>query len=260
MSSLPPPYVSPTPPPEPAWREFARAPLVPIALAATLGLIADRYADISGFAALTVGLAALVAWVVGRSRPSAPMWLAIAAAGLAAAHHHNHLHSFESNDIGNIAPDVPTPVRVRGTLDEEPVRYRPPKPDPLVTEQKGETTSTVLAVSAIEARDGWVPVSGRVRLTVEGQLDGLHHGDVLELTGRLAKSSAASNAGERDFKAYLLDQRIRATLRVEKSGAGVTRLEEGWRGSFFGWLGVIRGWGARSLQESLPADESGLAA
>jgi len=245
---------------EPPWREFARAPLVPVALAATLGLIVDRYADVSSFAELTVGFAALVAWIVGRERPSAPMWLAVAAAGLAAAHHHNHLHSFDSIDIGNVAPDVPTPVRVRGTLDEEPVRYRPPKPNPLVTEAKGETTSTVLAVTAIEAREGWVPVSGRVRLTVEGQLDGLHHGDVLEVTGRLAKPAPAANPGERDFRAHLLDQRITATLRVEKSAAGVTRLEEGWRGSLFGWLGVIRGWGTRSLQQSLPSDESGLAA
>src|SRR5262249_33526710 len=40
----------------------------------------------------------------------------------------------------------------------------------------------------------------------------------------------------------------------------VTRLEEGWRASLFGWLGVVRGWGTRALQEALPADESGLAA
>ncbi len=260
MSSLPPPDDPRTSPPESSWREFARAPLVPIALAATLGLIVDRYAEVSSFAALTVGLAGLVAWLVGRSRPSAPVWLAIAAVGLAAAHHHNHLHSFESNDIGRFAPDAPTPVRVRGTLDEEPVRYRPPKPNPLVTEQKGETTSTVLMISAIEGRDGWVPVSGRVRMTVEGQLEGLHHGDVLEVTGRLSKPSVASNPGERDFRAYLLDQRITATLRVEKSSASVTRLDEGWRASLFGWLGVVRGWGTRSLQESLSPDESGLAA
>ncbi|MBA4190818.1 MAG: hypothetical protein C0467_22760 [Planctomycetaceae bacterium] len=258
-SSLPPPDDPRYRPPEPPWREFARAPLVPVALAATLGLIVDRYAGASSFAALSVGFAALVAWLVGRSRPSAPMWLAIAAAGLAAAHHHNHLHSFEPNDIGYMAPDVPTLVRIRGTLDEEPMRYRPPKPNPLVTEPKGETTATVLAVSAVETRDGWAPVSGRARLTVEGQLDGLHHGDVLEVSGRLSKPSSAANPGERDFRAHLLDQRITATVRVEMS-AGVTRLEEGWRGTLFGWLGVVRGWGTRSLQESLPPDESGLAA
>ena len=95
---------------------------------------------------------------------------------------------------------------------------------------------------------------------MEGRLAGLHCGDVVELTGRLSKPFTPSNPGERDYRSQLLDQRITATIRVEKSAAGVTRLEEGWRSWLFGWLGVVRGWGTRSLQESLPHDESGLAA
>jgi competence protein ComEC len=257
---VPPPDTDAPEPREPAWREFARAPLVPVALAATAGLIVDRYVGVSSFAALAVGLGALAAWLVGRDRPSAPLWLAVAAGGLAAAHHHDHRHNFEPNDIGITAPDAPTPARVRGALAEEPVRYRAAKPDPLVTEPKGETTSTVLAVTAVESRDGWVPASGRVRLTVEGELSGLHAGDALEVTGRLAKPQPAASPGERDGREHLLDQRITATLRVEKSAAGATRLGEGWRASLFGWVGVLRGTGTRWLQESLPPDESGLAA
>ena len=49
-------------------------------------------------------------------------------------------------------------------------------------------------------------------------------------------------------------------VRCDDSAATVTRLEEGWRSSPFGWLGVLRGWGTRAFRESLPADESGLAA
>ncbi|MFO0825086.1 MAG: ComEC/Rec2 family competence protein [Gemmataceae bacterium] len=259
-STVPPPDAEERKPSEPAWREFARAPLVPVALAATLGLIVDRYGDLSAFTELALGFAALVAWVISWKRPSAPLWLAVAAAGLAAAHHHHHRHSFETDDIGTFAPEVPTPARTRGILAEEPIRYRPPKPDPLVTEQKSETTSTVLAVTAWESRDGWVPASGRLRLTVEGQLDGFHHGDFLEVTGRLAKPSRPANPGERDFRSHLLDDRITATLRVERSATSVTRLQEGWRSSLFGWLGVVRGSGTRSLQESIAPEESGLAA
>ena len=43
------------------------------------------------------------------------------------------------------------------------------------------------------------------------------------------------------------------------SSYGVTRLDEGWRSSLFGWLAVVRGWGTRSLAESLPHDEAGQA-
>src|SRR5262245_53347241 len=139
-SPIPPPDDATAKPREAPWGEFARAPLVPVALAATLGLVADRYMEVSGFAALAVGLGGLLAWLVGRRRPSAPLWLAVAAAALASAHHHNHRHSFGADDIGRFATDEPTPVRVRGTLAEEPVHYSPPKPDPLVTEHRTETT------------------------------------------------------------------------------------------------------------------------
>jgi competence protein ComEC len=128
-----------------------------------------------------------------------------------------------------------------------------------VTEQRPQTTVAVLAVTAIETREGWAPASGCARLTVECELRGLHRGDLLELTGRLSKPRGAANPGELDFRSRLLDDRITAVVRVEKSAATVTRLEEGWRASLLGWLGVLRGWGTRSLQEALSPDESGLA-
>jgi competence protein ComEC len=259
-SPAPPPDDDPpAKPPEPAWRAFARAPLAPVAVAATLGLLADRYAGVSMFAGLAVGLGGLLAWLVGRPRPAAAGWLAVAAGGLAAAHHHAH-HQFGPDDVAAFAADAPTPARVRGTLTEEPVYSRSGKPNPLVTEPRPETSSTVLAVTAVETRDGWVNASGRARLTVEGRLDGLHAGDVVEVVGRLSRPPRAANPGERDYRAALLDQRVTAVLRVEGSAAGVARLDEGWRASVFGWVGVVRGWGTRTLREALPADESGLAA
>jgi competence protein ComEC len=209
-----------------------------------------------------VGIIGLVVWVIasGRGAESAVVWLWIAAAGLAATYHHSHLHSFPPNDIGTFATESMKPARVRGTLIDEPSRYTLPKYDPLVTEQKAGTTNTLVAVRAIDTSEGWKPASGRMRVTVEGRLDGLHGGDLVEISGRLWKPAPPSNPGERDYRAYLLDDRITAELRVKKSSDPVTRLEEGWRTSLFGWLGVMRGWGTRSLQASLPADESGLAA
>ncbi len=249
-------------PPEPVWREFARAPLVPVALAATVGLIADRYSNLPAVAGWMIGFVGLVVWLIARSRraASAGVWLWIAAGGLAAAHHNTHRQSFALDDIATFATDVPTPVRIRGTLAEEPVRSRAPKPNPFVTEQRTETTTTILAVTMIETRNGWVPASGRVRVTIEGRLHDLHASDLVEITGRLSKPQGPGNPGERDFRSFLLDDRITAVLRVEKSAATVTRLDEGWRTSLFGWLGVVRGWGTRAFRESLPPDESGLAA
>ena len=208
------------------------------------------------------GFAALAVWGIARFRNAAAagVWLWAAAGGIALAHHHQYRHSFGPNDIATFATDSPTPARLRGTLAEEPVITRAPRPNPLVFERRTEVTSAVLAVTGIETRAGWMTASGRARLTIEGSVRDLHANDRIEVVGRLSRPPAPGNPGERDYRSQLLDQRITAILRSEASAATVTRIEEGWRSSVLGWLGAARGWGTRAFRESLPADESGLAA
>jgi competence protein ComEC len=224
--------------------------------------VADRHGQVPETAGWIVALAGIIGWFVAQRRGSASavVWLWAAAAGIAAAHHHVYRHSFPADDIGTFARETMTPARVRGRLLDEPSRFTAPKHDPLDSEQKPGTTSTVIAISSIETRDGWTPASGRLRLTVEGQLEGLHGGDLVEIGGRLWKPGPPGNPGERDYRSFLLDDRITAEMRVKRSADTVTRLEEGWRSSLFGSLGVLRSHGTRSLQGALPADESGLAA
>jgi competence protein ComEC len=260
------PSPSPDPPPvrkpaDPAWKEFVRAPLVPVAIAATTGLVADRYGPVPLPVALFAAVVGLVGWFATRTRTpaAAAVWLWLVAAALAAAHHHVHRQFFAPDDVGFVAPTHPAPAKLRGTLDEEPAHYKR-KPDPLLTVQKPETTVTALAVTAIDTPDGWKPVSGRVRLTVEGDLTGLHQGDVVEAVGLLSRPHPPLNPGEFDYRGHLLDDRITAEMRSRRTADGVTRLEEGWRASVFGWLAVARGWGTRALRESLPPAEAGVAA
>ncbi len=247
-------------PPEAPWREYARAPLVPVALAASVGLVADRYIGVPLAVGLVAAVVALVGWVCTRqvAPQTALGWLLICTAALGAAHHHSHRHSFDSDDIGRFTKDVPTAIRVRGTLADEPDRFRPPPHDPLLTVQRDASSTGVLEVTAVDGVDGWQPASGRVRLSVEGHLNDVHCGDAVEVTGRLTRPDGPHNPGEWDYRGHLLDRRITADLRVKRSADPVVRLEEGWRASLFGWLAAIRGWGARALERALP-DESGLA-
>ncbi len=251
----------PAKPREAPWREFARSPLVPVALAASVGLLADRYIGVPLGVGLLVAAVALVGWFVTRiAAPRTALgWLLVCAAALAASHHHSHRNSFASDDIATFAKDTPVAVRVRGKLDDEPDRFRPPRYDPLLTVQREESSVGVLEVTAVDGADGWRPASGKVRLSVEGRLDDLHCGDAVEVSGRLSKPDGPHNPGERDYRAYLLDHQITADLRVKRSADSVVRIEEGWRASLFGWLAAVRGWGTRALSRSLPKDESGLA-
>jgi competence protein ComEC len=249
-------------PPEPVWREFARAPLAPVVVAVTCGLVADRYGSLPAGTGWAIGFFALVVWVVARLRSaaSAAVWLWVAAGGVALAYHHGHRHTFAPDDIAAFATDAPMPARLRGTLGEEPIVARAPRPNPLVVERRTESTSAVLEVTGIETRIGWSRASGKARLTIDGAVRDLHSGDRIEVVGRLSRPLAPANPGERDYRSLLLDQRVTAVVRCDDSAATVTRIEEGWRSTLFGWLGVLRGWGTRAFRDALPADEAGLAA
>jgi competence protein ComEC len=247
---------------EPAWREFARAPLVPIALSVTIGLLVDRYLEVPFTSSLLLGVVALVLGWVGyrRSAKSQIVWLWIAVSGLGAAHHHSYRHFYAPNDIAHFATESPMVTRVRGILADEPSRFPAPRPNPLVSEPKPRTTTATLDILAIQSSDQWIAASGRARLSVEGWLEDLHAGDHVEVTGRLTKPAPPGNPGEWDYRSFLLDSRITAELRVKHSSDPITRLDEGWRNSLLGWFGVGRSWGTRTLQHALPRTESGLAA
>lgn len=249
----------PLAPPDPAWREFARAPLVPVALAATAGLLAERYVGVPLWAALLTAVVALVGWYF--TRLAAPQtafgWLLTGCAALAAAHLHAHRHSVGSDDISTFAKSEPIAVRVRGVLVDEPERYRAPRPNPLLTMQREASSSGMLSVREIDGEAGWQPASGRVRLAVEGRLDDVRCGDPVEVTGRLSLPDGPHNPGERDTRSLLLDRRITAVLSVKRGDDAVVRLESG--EPLFGRLAMLRGWGDRALRRELP-DESGIAA
>src|SRR5437763_1950895 len=83
----PAPRASPFPPAESVWR----APLVPVALAGTAGIVADRYASIPLGISLLTAVAALVAWIAtraGRQTGLSLVYLALAGSALGSAYHH----------------------------------------------------------------------------------------------------------------------------------------------------------------------------
>ncbi len=251
----------PPPPASPPWREFARAPLVPFALAATGGLLVDRFA---GTPLALAFLAAAVGAIAGfATRRSFGFWLAVA--GLAAAHHHTHRNVFPADDIGPHLGEQPSIARVRGILDRPPV-IRRSDTDLFGPARRVDRAVTILDVTELaDGAGGWRPVSGRLRLTVERIVgaadrplfDSLRVGDEVEATGLLSRPPPPGNPGEWDFAEHLQDDRIRGELRCVKADDAVARLDD--RGRRLAILARLHGHFAKLLDASLPPREAALA-
>jgi competence protein ComEC len=247
----------------PSTLHFAYAPLLPTAAAATVGLVADRYL----FVPIPFSLAAAILCLIGSSIAQrlkqdlvAAFALWACCAGIGAAYHHGARHVYAADDIGELAGDEPTLVRVQGVLTDEPFAPSRRKNDPLVSRPRVDAARATLKVTAIACDGGDQPASGNLALHVDGKLDGLHTGDEIQVTGWLTRPVPPMNPGEYNYASRLLDRRIRAEMRVRKNEDGVVRLVEGWRNSFFGWLAYIRGWGQRAIQQSVAPEDAGVAA
>src|SRR5207302_10896388 len=79
-----------------------RAPLVPVALALTGGVLLDRYLSIPWLLSFGAALAAIVAWTANLRRPKHELgfvYLWAACVGLGAAHHQMARDGIADNDI-----------------------------------------------------------------------------------------------------------------------------------------------------------------
>src|SRR5947209_8101464 len=158
------------------------APLVPVALAVTAGVALDRLLGVPLQISAFAFLGGLAGWMVAarRSFDRGLPWLWLALAALGALHYRQYRDVYPADDIGPAATEEPRLVRLRGRLVEAPMTSGPAKPDPLRSLPPSESSRGVVAVTHWQARDDWLPISGRVRLTVGGRLDGLRAGDEIE--------------------------------------------------------------------------------
>jgi competence protein ComEC len=249
-----------TPPTEP-WREFLAAPLVPLAVAATLGLVADRFVGVPSVIGLSVAVGGLVGWFVFRAREWALVWAWVSVVGLAAFYHHAHRHEFPPTDVARFARAEVVILKVRGTLVEEPFTRRANTTDPLAPPRRRAVDVTVLDISEADTTAGWQPCTGRVRLWVDRDdpalppLNGLRAGDTVQAVGRFHLPDVSGNPGERDQRSDYLDRGWRGDLRVSDSSAGVVRLDAG------GWshhrvLGWVRQRSAAAIDGSVGEAQS----
>jgi competence protein ComEC len=244
--------------PEPIWR----GPLVPVALAATAGIVLDR---VFGLPLLWTLLAALVA-VAGcmvftwRRRPVPTIaLLACAVTALGAAYHHWQRDVYAADDIGNFATEEPRPALLRGVVAMEPFVIKRAGQDDLRSFPAKDGGRFLLQVTSFKQLDDWQAASGFVQVQTAVPIGAVHVGDEVEVAGRMDAPAPPANPGEFDYAALLRDQHIRAVLWVKDSGESVLVLREAGGLSLGGSLARLRAYGQDVLTDYLPAEQQGVA-
>jgi competence protein ComEC len=225
------------------------APLFPLLLAASVGIVIDRYADPWGTAtwvALALGAGA-VALVATNRELAGNLAVAVAFGALGGGWHHFRWSDRAPDDLGASVAETPRPAWVRGVVREalgvrqdEPGRYGP-MPGSGSAVPDASRTRFVVDLTALHDGRGWRPVSGRAMLIADGDHGDILGGEGIEAIGQLAAIAGPLNPGEFDYGRFLRSQGIDLRLTVEGAD-GLRRDPQGAGSSAGRILGRLRAW------------------
>lgn len=250
------------PRPSPFRDDIRRARLVPLALAATVGIILDHQFVIPVAQTLLASLAFLLAWLIMRLSGShglavVYLWIAVGAAG--AAYHHSRRHVFADDDIRWSATEEPKLARVRGQIAGEPFLVRAEPTGPLRAFPALDSTRVVLSVSHILRHGDWQSACGAALVLVPERATSLTLGSDVEVFGLMRLPPAPANPGEFDFASFLQDQGIGVVITVRETAEGIVVRDQGRMRFPAGWLAYLRSHWSEMLDAALPQAEADLA-
>lgn len=210
-------------------------PLVAVAVAFVLGILAREWASLPRWGVLSVGVCGVLGWAVLRlcCMPAVALgalYLAVIAAGwlrldLAVGRMPPH-------HIARFLSEAPRLVKVRGVVAGEP-EVRALAAMPLSGDSRGHAgearqTRFDLDCVEVEVEGQWRGTCGRLRVVEHGVPQELHYRDEVIAIGVARLPAGPTNPGQLDSATFLRRQGIHATmsvgegaLRVERPGAGL---------------------------------------
>jgi competence protein ComEC len=204
-------------------------PLIPTCLAFACGIAVDHYVSPPAWGLWTSAVLALLGWwMMHRCHRDqlaiGPLLLAVLLAG--SAWHHDRWSLFPQSDLGRLVAEVPQPVCIRARVCLPPQIRPPSDPHPLASFSLGSETE--LAIEVEQIRDGlrWCPITGLVRVRVNGEVRGLGRGDRVQIWGLCERPRTQANPGEFDWAATERGRRCLTRMQV-KNVQALRRLESG---------------------------------
>ncbi|MDR2705744.1 MAG: ComEC/Rec2 family competence protein [Planctomycetaceae bacterium] len=235
-------------------------PLTPLFAAAVLGILFDRLSGLSGNFWLILFLVTFFGWLIAflwKHSLVSTFFLLSFCCSVFGFRHHEHWNSFSENDLGYYAQETGEPVALRGSVGEMP-RYFPKPPTDFgrIFESSERTLFTLHAEQLCDKTD-WLPVSGNVRVIVEGDWRELCIGDTIQIFGTLSKPLPPQNPDDYDYSGMLRGQRILCVVHVSTRDA-ISVLKTG-HFSIIRFLEHVRRTCQANLQHRMSSDVSPLA-
>lgn len=205
---------------------------------------------------------ALVAWCTAswtRRDVAARLFLLVAIAAATGAWHHDRWNLYRDDEIRRFATESPTPICLEAVCTTAPQVVPAPPFDPLRSIPANPHSRMDVGVVAV--RDGavWRTASGRARVTIDQELEGIHAGDRLQVLGRLETPLPAENPGEFDNALFARGRRELSVIHV-KLPQCISVLESGSAFNPVRWVDETRRAGDRLLWSYLSHEQAGLAA
>ncbi|MCL2743388.1 MAG: ComEC/Rec2 family competence protein [Planctomycetaceae bacterium] len=208
-----------------AKHSFSAVPLSSVFAAAVLGIIADRFliGNLLSFALpfwILTMLLSLAGFILfnrfnrRKTHSTAALFILSTVFAVFGLHHYLHWYRSASDEIGFLVANAAFPAVLQGTVIETLRILPPPKPDPGRVFDVQERTLFTLQAEKLRNNGGWLSVSGKVAVSIDGSKTGLHIGDKVNIIGKLSKPMPPQNKGDFDYAAMLRTYRIISTVRV----------------------------------------------
>lgn len=209
-----------------------RAPAMTLAVASAAGIALDRYISLDWTVWLLASFIALVALAILRRRriQAAAVCAVVLFLALGGSRHHLFWSLRPEGDIRQYAREAPQLVELIGVV-RTPVEIDAAEHDAMTPPwMQVDRAHCLVAAESLISGLNMTPVSGLLRLDVDGHLLHARTGDRIRCVGKIAIPGPVRNPGAFDFRAWMRGQGVDCLVRCDHPDA-VSRVAAaaGWR-------------------------------